>query len=307
MTLSGVRASDMRAMLARLLAVLALFTICALPADAQGSASPDRKAGVKRLFKAAGVREASAEVFKELVSRYQKRWPDSVLADYRKKGLFKPLTPDETAQMEKLIVEFSDRVFGDMKKRVVGEVLTEENLENLVEPVFEKYLDAGEVSRLADFAETPLGRKILEVTAKKLRMAVIDSMEAAGAFNIAPSPEEESARLDRLMKGGNGSRLIEDVQRDLAAHAATFTSDFTPEEMRELMAFVQSPLGLKLAKVYAPMSVELFQRNAQLYAPRAGQIAVEVFAEQMEFFKERTNEILKDAGPRMKAARQRGN
>jgi predicted nucleic acid-binding protein len=111
MSLSGGRARDMRATLARLLAVLALFTACALPAVAQSGASPDKKAEVKRLLKVTGVREDSAEIFKELVSRYQKRWPDAVLADYRKKGLFKPLTPDETEQME----FFKERTFEILK------------------------------------------------------------------------------------------------------------------------------------------------------------------------------------------------
>jgi hypothetical protein len=251
-------------------------------------------------LEASAARQHSAEVFEEMVGRYQKNWPDAVIAGYREKRLFEPLTPGEAAQMEALIREFGDRVFKGIKPRVVGEMLTEESLVGLCAPVFGKYLDAGEMTRLADFARTPAGRKLLDITFKNLRESLVAVLEEKGFFKVSPSPEEDKARLDRLTAEMRAGVVFADVQRSLLKRAPAVAAEFTPEELRELIAFSQTPLGSKVADTWQPMTAELLRRNAALYAPRAGQIAGEVFKEQMEFFAERTAEILKNAGPRAK-------
>jgi hypothetical protein len=292
----GLHADFSRVKPARLLVLLALLSCFGARAAAQEAAAPDKAAELRRLFKDLGVHRHSAEIFEELVGRYQKNWPDAVIKDYRQKGLFKSLTPDQTAQMEQLIREFGDRLFGEVKSRVTREVVTQENLEALAAPVFAKYLEAGEVTRIADFAETPLGRKFFDLSYAKMREAMLSSMEARGVFNVASSPEEENARADRLLKDSNGGAVMKDAQRSVAAQAQAVASEFTPEELRQLVAFTQSPLGAKVAKLYGPMTAEIMQRNAATYVPRVGKLTEEVFAEQMEFFERRTNEIMKGAG-----------
>src|ERR1700755_893699 len=120
--------------LGSLLFIFALLTACS-SAAAQSTPSAKVNDSIRRLNEVAGVRAKSAELFEEFVTRYQANWPDAVIADYRAKGMFRQLTPEQTAGMEKLIHEFSDRVFGEMKRRVVQQLLTEENIEQLTAPV----------------------------------------------------------------------------------------------------------------------------------------------------------------------------
>jgi hypothetical protein len=302
------RTSGLRATLARTAAMLAVFAACAHTAVAQGSAVQDKSAAVRKLFEAAALRKQSAEFFEEMVGRYQKNWPVAVIASYREKNLFDGLTPGETAQMENLIREFGDRVFGDIKKRVVGQVITDDNLVILSAPVFDKYLDNEELARLTEFVRTPAGQKFLNVASRYMAEALLSVMEAKGVFRVSSKPEEDTARLDQLLKEAGGAGIFADVQKELMARAVKLPTEFTPDELRDLAAFWQTPLGAKLIRIYPPLAVEILQRNAALYAPRAGQIAGEVIKEQLEFFEERTVEILKDAGPRMKeAARRRQN
>jgi hypothetical protein len=269
--------------------------------SAAQSASPAKvNDQIRRLNEATGAREHTAELFEEFVTRYQANWPDAVIADYRANGLFKRLTPEQTAQMEKLIREFGDRVFGQIKTRVVQQLLTEENMEQLTAPVLNKYLTADEIGQLTAFAETPAGRKLFRVYSKKLRDATIAAMEAKGAFKVLSDPAAEEAKADRLLKEG-GAGLVEEVMRNIKGGPATLAGEFTEGEIQELGAFAKTPLGAKLTRVYLNIAAEIVERNAKLYAPNAGRIAGEVFAEQMEFFKSRTYEILKDAGKAKRA------
>jgi hypothetical protein len=304
MSLTKIQARAARAALTWSLALLAFACTCARPAAArQVGPAPDKTAPVKSLLEASGARQRSAEVFEELIGRYQKSWPEGVIEGYRSKRLFEGLTPGETAQMEALIREFSDRMFKGIKTRVVGELLTEEGFVSLCAPVFEKYLDASEMSRLADFARTPVGRKLIELTYKNMREAVVAALDERGLFKVSPTPEEDEARLDRLLAEMRGGGVFADIQRSLLKRAPEVAAEFTPEEQRELVAFALTPLGSKVSGVWLPLTAELLQRNAALNAPRAGEIAGQVMEEQMEFFAERAAEILKDAGPRMRAKR----
>jgi hypothetical protein len=288
------------------LALLVLAGAFARPAAArQNGPAPDKAAAVRSLLEASAAQKRSAELFEEMVGRYQKNWPEGVIAGYREKRLFDGLTTAEAAQMEALIREFSDRLFKGIKARVVGDLLTEESLVGLAAPVFEKYLDAGEVSRLADFARTPAGRKLIDLTFKNLREAVVAALDERGFFKVSSSPEQDEARLERLTAEMRAGGLFADVQASLLKRAPAVASEFTPEESRELAAFWATPLGAKVSEVWVPLTTELMQRNAALYAPRAGAVAGEVMEEQMEFFAARTKEILKNAGPRMRAKRQR--
>jgi hypothetical protein len=276
-----------------LLFACALLVACASASAAQAAPSAEFREAVRRLNKAAGVREHSAELFEEFVTRYQANWPDAAIADYRARGMFKNLTPEQTAGMEKLIREFSDRVFGEMKRRVVQRLLSDESLEQLTAPVLNRYLTAEEVGQLAAFAESPAGGKLFDVCARKLREAEVASMEARGVFKVLPDPAAEEAKADKILKEG-GAGLVGDVLGRLKGWK--LSDDFTEGEIRELRAFAATPLGAKLAGTYLNITAEIVDRNARLYAPNAGRIAGEVFNEQMEFFKSRTYEILKGAG-----------
>jgi hypothetical protein len=308
MILTVRRSTDLRAALARLLAMVALFAACAHTAAAQSGAAPDKSAAVRRLYAAASVRKNAIALFEAFISRYQKNWPDAVIAGSREKRLFDGFTPGQTRQMEKLIHEFSDRIFAEVNKRVAAEVLTDDNLVSLSTPVFEKYLDDEDLARLTDFLRTPTGQKLVEVGSKHMSDAVLSVLEAKDFFHVSSDPEEEVRRINRITSEWKAGGLSADVRQRLAGLAVSLPAEFTPEELRELAAFWQSPLGAKLIENYPSISTEVFQRNAAVNAPRAGQIAGEVVKEQVEFLKERTAEIFKDAAPTVRgAARKRGN
>jgi hypothetical protein len=294
-----------RATPARTFAALALLLACALPAAAQGGAKEEKGAAVRRLFEAAGVRKFTAALFEESVSRYQKNWPDAVIAGYREKNLFAGLTPRQTAQMEQLIREFGDRIFSKTKARVTGELITDDGLVALSAPAFEKYLTDEDLARLTDFVRTPAGQKFINVAARHLSDALLNVMESKGVFQVSSDPDADVAKLDRLRKEMGAGGLFADVQQRLAGLAVLLPAEFTPEELREIAAFWQSPLGAKLTESYPPLSAEILQRNAALYAPRAGEISQQVMDEQMEFFKAGVAEIFKNAGPRTRRAARR--
>ena len=303
MTPSTILEKLSRSRAARLLVVAALFAACAVSTAAQSVAPSadkgerDKTVEARRLFKAVGVSGHSAGIFEELVGRYQKNWPDAVIAGFKEKGLFKPLTPAQAEQMEKLVHEFSDRTFGSIKSRVAAELFEERPLEEFVAPVFGKYLEADEMARAADFAESPLGKKFLGFCHLKMRDSIVAAMESKGIFNVSPSPEEETKRADRMLNEVNGGGFALDVRENFAALASTLPDNFTPEELRQLSAFAQSPLGRKLAGLYEPLTRELLQRSAVVNAPRVGRITEEVFAEQMKFFGGRVDEIMKGSAP----------
>lgn len=303
---SSLTKGGRRATLARTFAVLALLTVCAPRGAAQTAvAAPDRRVTIRRLFEAAGTRQVMTALFEEMVGRYQKNWPDAVIAGYRQKNLFAGLTPGETAQMESLVREFSDRVFSDTKARVKGQLITDDMLVALSEPVFVKYLDDVELAQLAEFVRTPTGRKSVEVAYKHLSDSLLSVMESKGMFRVSPNPDEDVARLNQLMQDARGGGFSAEVHQKLAGLVFLVPAEFTQDEWRELVAFWQTPLGVKLAKVSPALAAEIFQRNAAVCAPRAGELTQQVMNEQMEFFKERTAEILKHAGPRMKRAASR--
>lgn len=295
------RLSQSRA--ARLLVVATLFAACAVSAAAQTVApaadkgARDKAVEAHRLFKAVGVARHSAGIFEELVGRYEKNWPDAVITGFKEKGLFKPLTPAQAEQMEKLVHEFSDRTFGSIKSRVAAELFEERPLEEFVTPVFGKYLEADEMSRLSDFAESPLGKKFFDFCHAKMHDSIVAAMESKGVFNVSPSAEEDNKRADRLLNEAKSGGFILDLRESVASLTAALPDNFTPEELRQLAAFGQTPLGRKLAGSYEPLTRELFQRSAAVNAPRVGRITDEIFAEQMEFFAGRVDEIMKGGRP----------
>lgn len=290
---------------ARLLAAFALLAACAAAAAAQSVApaaankgARDKAGEARRLLKAVGVSRYSASIFEELVGRYQKNWPAAVIAGFKANGLFKPLTPAQAEQMEKLVYEFSERTFGGIKSRVAAELFERGAMEELGAPVFGKYLKAEEMSRAADFAETPLGKKFLDFCYLKMRDLIVSTLASKGAFEVSLSPEEESKRADQMLNDVSVGEFTVEVRKNFASLAATLPDNFTPDELRQLAAFAQSPLGRKLAGLYEPLTGELIRRSSEVNVPRVERITEEVFAEQMKFFERRSVEIFKGGGPK---------
>jgi hypothetical protein len=280
----------------RLLIGCVLFAASASLAVAQESIAPQKRAAIKKLFEVTGVQRNMAATFEELVTLYQANWPGATIADFKAKGMFKPLTPEDAARMERVIHEFSDGVFNEIKKRVVQQIINSEALENLSASVFDKYFTGDEVNELIAFGQSPTGKKFLNLYQTALRASVVSTLQAKGAFNVLPSPKAEEAKATALHQEirQNPAEVFERV----LSSAMIPGDSFTEAEIRELNSFYNTPLGKKVSEKSSLLATEITQGSAQLYGPRVGELTKEVFSEQMEIFQARTHEIFKKYGSR---------
>jgi hypothetical protein len=283
----------LRISLRGLLVGLLLIAVSSPAVKAQDSISPAKHAAIKKLIEVSGMQRYMAAIFEEMVSRNQAGWPEGVIAGFKAKGLFKPLSAADAAKMEKLIYEFSDNVFGEIKRRVATEIITTENLEGLVAQTYDKYFTEDEINTLAAFCQTQAGKKFLDEYAKVLSKAIIATLQAKGAFTTLPSADAELAKAERLKKEieNNPAALI----RQVSAGMEIISPDhFTEAEIRELSAFSKTPVGRKLATISPAFLTEIMAHNSRVFAPLVGKLSGEVFGEQMEVFERRTKEILKN-------------
>jgi hypothetical protein len=261
--------------------------------NAQDAISPAKHAAIRKLIEASGMQRYMAAIFEEMVSRNQEGWPAGVIEGFKAKGLFKPLSAEDAAKMEKLVYEFSDNVFGEIKRRVAREIITTENLQSLVSQTYDKYFTEDEINSLAEFCRTQAGKKFLDEYAKVLSKAIIANLQAKGVFTTLPSADADLAKAERLKKEmeNNPAGLI----RQLSAGMEIISPDhFTEAEIRELVAFSKTPVGRKLATISPGFLAEIMANNSRVFAPLVGKLSGEVFGEQMEMFKRRSNEILKN-------------
>lgn len=275
-----------------------LLLVCLLAAPAAAAAQADgagKRAAVKRLVRASEMRAASARLFGELVTRYQRNWADSVITDFRNKGLFAKVPAEDVPRVERLIREFGDETFDEIKRRVSREFITDELMEAIAGPAFEKLLTAEEIESLVAFSGTPAGKKMLAASYKILADTVVATFEERGFFRLASSPEEESARLDRLAAEMRADPPLP-PERMAAAWAALPADYFSAEEKRALLAFAASPAARKLADNLPVFLREVMANNARHAAP-VGRLAVEVFNERLEVFAEKLGQISKKPQP----------
>lgn len=283
----------LRIALRRLLVGLVLSAASVHAGRAQDAISPAKHAAIKKLIEVSGMQRYMTAAFDQMLSRNQEGWPGPVIADFKAKGLFKPLSAEDTAKMEKLVYEFSERLFGETKRRVALEIITTDNLESLTAQTYDKYFTEDEINTLIAFCQTQAGKKFLDEYAKGLTKAVVAHLQAKGAFTTLSSPEADAAKVERLEKEmqANPSATVQQV---LAAKEIILPDHFTEAEIRELREFSKTPLGRKLGEVSQGFITEVMANNSRLLVPQVGKLAGEVFAEQMEVFKIQTREIFKN-------------
>lgn len=265
---------------------------CLLAAPRAGAAQDDaarRRAAVKRLVEVTRMAAGSAHVFDELVTRYQKNWADSVIKDFRARGMFKPYSAADAARIEQLIREMGDNTFAEIRRRAAREIYTDELMEAVTGPLLEKLLTAEELETLLAFFETPAGNKLVATSHKLLADAVVASFEERGFFQLLPSAEEETARIDRLAAEMRARPPVQ-PERIMAAWRALPPDHFSAEEKVKLFAFASTPAAAKLGEGF-PEFIRGVMANLAPHAPRMGQLAAEVFNRHTEEFARRLGEL----------------
>lgn len=232
---------------------------------------------------------ASAHLFDELVTRYQRNWADAVITDFRGRGLFKPYSAADTARIEQLIREMGDNTFAEIRRRAADEFYTDEFMEAVAGPPLEKLLTAGELESLVAFFETPAGSKLVATGHKLLADTVVASFEERGFFQLLPSAEQESARIDRLTAEMRTSPPVP-PERIWAAWRSLPTDHFSAEEKARLLAFAATPAAAKLGEGF-PEFMRGLMANVAPHAPRMGQLTSEIFKRHTEEFARRLGEL----------------
>lgn len=288
----------------RLILCAALIALCVSSASAQSdAATAQKRAAIRELLEVTGMTRYSSAAFRDFVTRYQQNWANSVVEDFKAKGLFDKFTPEEAAKMEGLIHQFGDRVFDEIKRRMIEEVATPDSLIALAEPAFDRHFTSDEIDRWLTFSKSPLGRKLTDRYYQALSEAAASMLEAKGAFDVKPSPEAELAKNERLKKEmqSMGPQEI----RQLLDSAKISPDYFTPQERQELAAFYQAPLGRKIIAETPQVLAEIVTEHTKLLGPRVNQLSKEIFNQQIEWLGQQVHDLLKnhDAQQRGKPAR----
>jgi hypothetical protein len=270
-----------------------LTIICVAAASAQGVVNTQKRAVIGELIEVSGMQRSIVAAFRESVTRYQQNWASAVIVDFKAKGLFKSLTPQDAASMEKLIRELGDNIFNEVKRRVELEVATTEKLVALSEQTYDKYYTLEELNELVAFYKTPTGRKFSEESLKALRAALLSHQEAKGIFNVLPSAEAEEAKVDRLLEDLE-HKPQEHAQQIVAAVKLPPLDHFTEDERRELTVFFQTPVGKKLNAIASSFMAEVLANNVKLLGPSIEKLTGEIIDAQMKIFQERAYQILKN-------------
>lgn len=282
--------------------VLLACLLAAAPAGAAQSDAARKRAAVRRLVEVTQTGAASARVFDELIKRYQKNWADSVITDFRSRGLFKPYPDALVPRIEQLIREMGDNTFGEIRRRAASELYTDEFMVAVTAPPLEKLLTAEELESFLAFCETPAGRKLVSTSSRLLADVLVESFEERGFFNLLPSPEAESARIDRLTAEMRANPPVA-PERLAAAWRSLPPDHFTDQEKLRLLAFAATPAASKLAGNLPQFLRELME-NVAPHTPRVGQMVSEVFDRRLQEFAAKLNELA--PGPARGGARGGG-
>src|SRR6266404_3024651 len=179
--------------------MLAVATVAMLSSTALAQRDSNaRKESIVKFFQAVGMRTTMTDFFKREVASYLEHWPDAVIADQESRGLFRSLTPDKAVRMKDLFRELGGGLTTELQSRIVTEVMTEETVEALAVPVYEKYFSESEMDELTAFCATPTGKALFDAYAQALSESMISYLRAKGFFNVLPSPDDEVAKLDRI-------------------------------------------------------------------------------------------------------------
>lgn len=270
----------------RCLPAACLLLAAAASAAGQGGVSPEKRAAIGRLLELTTPAKTMNTIFSRLVREHKGPAGDSMVADLKAKGLFKPFTPEKAARMERLVRETSDRIFDGIEAEVVGQVNTPENVEAAAAPALDKYLTAGELGELVAFLESPVGRKFVRVYPEMAAEVASARVKAKGLFGGPGLPDASAGNLERFAEefaAGSPGQL----ERMFAEAAAR---QFTADELRTAAAFGETPVGKKIQAEFPRIQGEIYRAFISAHAQQVLGIARRVTEAEIRAFSKRALE-----------------
>lgn len=273
----------------RLIFLIFAALIFSSVANAQGDQSV-KHAAVVKMLQAADVKSKMAALFKRQIALYDSTFPAASIANFEAKGMFKNMPPDRVAKMKDLINEFGSRLTVELQQKVVDQVVTDQTIETLIAPVYEANFTLDEVRELSSFYENPDGKRLFDMYSDTLAESLIANLQRRGLYQMLPSPDDEVAKLDKIMKA------IQDHPADFAREVFDETrkrvaDQLTQKDLQVLADFWQTASGRKMARIGLGLTAEMLQRSNGLYASRVGDLTRKTYNEQMVWFDQRTREI----------------
>jgi len=254
--------------------------------SAQNGIKPQKRVVIRRLIEVSELSRHTSGIFEELTTLYQASWTLSVIADLKAKGLFNKSTPQQVAKVERIIDEFSTDLFGEIKKRMRSEIFSDDALEKMAGPIFDKYLSEDEINELIIFSQAPPSRTLTDTYYKVITDALILNMKEKGVFNVESNPSVEEAKFERLKKESE-SNPLDDIRKIFATVQRLASETYTQNEMEELSALRNRPLATKLMQILPLMAIEIRANSMQFYGPQVGKLTQEVIDKQLKTLERR--------------------
>lgn len=285
-----------RATFKSLLLGLALVAAASPHARAQDGVAPEKRAAVRKLLEVTTPARHMSHIFERLMTRYQGPWFEGLLKGPNMSRALDRFTPEQRPEVERLMKEFGDNVFSEVKRRVGSEIFTPENVEELALPVFDKHFTLEEINALAAFFRSPAGQKLAAAYPRAMADATVAAFEQRGFFDTLASPAAQAAKLSRFdaEMRADPSALFRSAA---AAAQASASKYFDEQDARALDAFLRTPLGRKLAEVTPRLSVEIAPAFFLRQLPRLQQLIDEVYKTQLRAFASKLERVSGEGAP----------
>ena len=178
----------------------------AVPALLAQPVPPERLALAKKLVQAmdlATAMEASMAASQEAVGA---NLTDSLMRSFP--GL-DSLTPPQRARMSSALTGMTKRLQQRIQEELAKSMNVGEEVASLLAPVYASYFDGDELSKLLEFYETPVGRKLAQA-ATATQPQVMQKMQA-GLLPRMMSVMERVVREEQTRMGAEMTKLAEEL------------------------------------------------------------------------------------------------
>lgn len=281
-----MKARDGSALLVRSSSIFLFICMVSLTALAQDISAAKRKA-IVTVMDATNMRGRTAKLFEQQVSKYGASWPESVMADLKAKGVLKGVSPADVAKLEIVLHEFSEKVFSEIKIRVVSQFMTSETFEAPLIAIYDRHFSEEELESLAAFSRNAHSAAVIDKFLAAFDDAYISALEAKGYTNFLGSREAEMKKMESMQK-----EFASGAQEIVISAARKARAVLTPDELREAQVFVASPVGLKLAKMWPNFLGDVYITFSQLHGSQIVQLSQEVIKKHQTELERQAAEIL---------------
>jgi hypothetical protein len=269
-----------------------LLTCVGAASGRQERPASDKRAAIKKLLETGGAARQSQLIFEKLLDRFEKPFAASLIADLRAKGQFRRLNAGEVPELERRLRVFVHDVLDECKSTMAREVATPENLELIAVPAYDKYMTLDDINQLIAFGQSPLGRKVNALLPEAMAEGIIASLEAKGGFNASPEGMAKMLQSQRELQA-DPTQSMKDALTTLA-----LAKRLTPDEVKALDAFRETPFGLRLVEVYPKVQDAMHANFSALYGQRAAGTLNEILRRKLKEYAEWLGEAAEPGAPR---------